>query len=757
MSSSFALPSPLQPRRGETLASLIMRNAERYRFDNPMRLLTRAGVRVDSLHALMQQRPPPSTEESLAILLGIEPARLREMAAWEVTPGLSCVGGVEILPRFLDFENRRACPACLRDDGYHHGWWDVRALTICPHHGRELLNHCPGCGNQLRWFGQSLMWCGNRHCRFDLRGTPTGVPPLEVSHTAGLLQLLNADDTRVLPGCNLAFGHAVEVAYFLGRALDGRGLLGRTDHYLRSQTSDVARIMETGWNALVEWPTGFHRALDQLRSQSADKRGRYGLRKEFGSLSKWLATISGLSWAKPLLAAFAEYLASQSDLRTSAAALRRFGSPEALRSRHMTLNDAADFLGVAGETMISLAEREDLFLVERSGAGAPTLLRADRVHELRTRKEGALLKQEAEKILGIGRKALKDLLDHGLLAQVSSDARVTQQRLIDRAATLGLITNMRGKLQPRASDAPLQRLSWSVSGRRTITDVCVAVLDGKISPRGINSTVPGIGGLLFDGSEIEAAFLSQRATMSVVEACKVLGVDVESVRVWISSGLLSTERRTARNEKGRRLTVDGLDDFRRRFVTANEISTTVGTTGRWTWERLRFLGHESITPSAMTKLYDRDILTPELLARLRPSKPQPDRAGAASAAADLAKRVGDEVGIILGKKLLRYWNGFFDEETSTHVQVIVGRRPRFKAQYVFRFNPAMRVRLDAANHGWLALALSDIDVFLLLPWAKAREMVGDDDQHRHHIYVPVDAKARVTSERLAPYRHELPQ
>jgi hypothetical protein len=126
---------------------------------------------------------------------------------------------------------------------------------------------------------------------------------------------------------------------------------------------------------------------------------------------------------------------------------------------------------------------------------------------------------------------------------------------------------------------------------------------------------------------------------------------------------------------------------------------------------------------------------------------------AAQEAFNLAERIGQAAAAELGTRLRRAWNGFADEAGTTYVQVITGRRVRFKSNNVLRFNASMRKRLEAAQHGWLALAFAKQDSFLLIPWKVADTIVGRSEGDRHHLRIPLDAQAQV--EAFAMYARPL--
>ncbi|WBV42530.1 TniQ family protein [Pseudoroseomonas cervicalis] len=748
MPRPYTLPNASIPHDDESLASLVFRNAARYRFKDPMLIVERLGLHKQSLPALGSKRPPEDAAAALAALLDVDEDTLEIMSNWGRSPNMATVGGHEIRPRHLHAGLRRSCPLCLQDSPHHRSFWNVAAVQHCTVHGIPLPVRCPGCKRPPTWRGKRLDLCGNPDCDYDLAGWsgPTNEPA--PAYALGLHALYRAGPSATLPGCGLPLGRAAEAALAIGGFALNQGKMGRPDSFLRAHGGLAHEAMIKGWEALTDWPHGLHRVLDGLRGRAGGRGWRFGMRREFGGLHRWLYDAAAEPWAATLKEGFADYLAGQPDVRASAAALKRFGSPEALRNRHMTANDAAEYLGVAPETMADLAVREKLHLVSPSGAGAPTLLRADLVHALKERKQDTLMKQEAEAILGMGRPTLRQLLEDGVLTTLPAEKRVTHQRILLREEVEDLLRRVLEAVVPANESAQLISFAGAMAGRRDASTLIQAVLAGRVVPRGKALRRKGINSLLFDGREVEAALAPGRATMSLVEAAQRMGTDIESVRAWAAEGFLTIAVSTSPHEQGSRVTDDGIAAFVADYVTSIEVGKQAGTSGRWAAERLEFQGHPPLPSASITKLYRRGDVTPAVVASLRERK-SAGRAESAAAAFGLAREVADAVASELGADLQRSWNGFANAGRGIYLQVVAGRRQRYSSKYAFRFSGHMRAQLDRAGTGLLALALVEERSFVLLPWSAAQQVVPSGGRYRETIYIDADARGVVQDEQLA--------
>jgi hypothetical protein len=269
-----------------------------------------------------------------------------------------------------------------------------------------------------------------------------------VAEKAALLVTYGPDHTRLKDILDIWFLQrsarfdAAALVDVFGRVFAGRDaarMLLRSDGYWEAALDRrrLARQQLVAWETIaygaVHPIPGLPNALDEVASFLFPVFRKLRLRQRFPS--SWHASSGWMRRAAPgwrrdtgqpslLRPPLMDRVAREAvvpDLRATSAALKRSGSPEALHKRHMTTNDTAEYLGVAPETMAELSMRENLHLLPPAGAGVPTLLRADSVHALGQRKQGTLMKQEAEVILGVGRPTLCQLPEDGVLTTLPAD------------------------------------------------------------------------------------------------------------------------------------------------------------------------------------------------------------------------------------------------------------------------------------------------------------------------------------------------
>lgn len=82
--------------------------------------------------------------------------------------------GHRVSVNHLRSQHPAVCPDCLAQQQAISGLWDLRAVCVCPHHGKWLVDLCPACGQSLKWHRSRVANC---QCGFDLRSVETQAAP----------------------------------------------------------------------------------------------------------------------------------------------------------------------------------------------------------------------------------------------------------------------------------------------------------------------------------------------------------------------------------------------------------------------------------------------------------------------------------------------------------------------------------------------------------------------------------------------------
>ena len=590
---SYRLPNPVVPYPDESLAGLVVRDAERFRLSNPMRLFVRIGASRQGVASFVASHWTTDRRERLRELLGLEEAVLARMENASARAGYLRVLGEPLHRALVTLPFRRFCPDCLDDACYHRQVWDILPLDACTRHGTRLVRDCPACGKPLTWDSGVLHRCSSPDCRHDLRHA-TGVA-VDVGTLDAMVGFERAFVDGLPPDvgpAGMPIGELLRLACYLGLFSAVPDSTGHLPADLLREDVAPGLVLRAGLAALRDWPRGFEELLDRLRSGHDRRRGRAGLRKSFGSLATWVLGPASASFGTVVLDAFNTHVARQPDLATRAVEVSRLRAAESIQSRRVTAAHARRMLDASVGRLEALADRYDLYEVAPTGKGAETLVRGDRLHELCVAKDAHLDRKAAARRLGVSKEALLSLEAAGVLGTVPEEGRIVEFRIYRVADIDGLFRRLEGAAVPATSPAPGGRLVHvdALARHSSTVEVLRAVLEGRLVPHGLDAGAVGVRRLLFAPTNVSRLSAPASRTLSVVEAAEVMRVKPEVCLHWARMGLLASTEGGRRPEKGTRISREAIAGFASRYLLAPEYAAWHGVGTKWVARHLAKLG-----------------------------------------------------------------------------------------------------------------------------------------------------------------------
>lgn len=165
-------PAPL---KGESLRGYLLRVGERNGCGKRMNLFS-ALTGNHSSHYMVSDQALDNVAQALALSRQqIEAISYRPVAK-DVTSQCRFFGHT-VSVNHLRSSQPAVCPDCLAQQQAISGLWDLRAVCVCPHHGKWLIDRCPACDGPLTWNRTSVANC---QCGFDLRTAQTKMAPSDV-------------------------------------------------------------------------------------------------------------------------------------------------------------------------------------------------------------------------------------------------------------------------------------------------------------------------------------------------------------------------------------------------------------------------------------------------------------------------------------------------------------------------------------------------------------------------------------------------
>ena len=572
---------------GESILGLLVRNTRPQGFYRPHLLLSRL-MRERYIDALGVRHLGDDEAQAVADLLGIDRASFDLMHHGSPEPNTARLFGHVVHAEYVSLARRRACPACLRESPHHRSIWDFSLLTVCPEHGAPLVDRCPSCPKFLNWNTPSVTTCSSLSCGVPLDGgcEVSGPAPQACGPApAGVRKLVAAIvGGRPTDAPDWPVNSLIRFCFELGCVATGRRGQARPIAFAREHPGLVPQVLDAGWDAIADWPTGFNRLMTDLRSKSGFRRGRWGLKKEFGSLAALVEKLADDASARPVVDAFSAYVAAEPDLATRARGILRQRSDDRHADRYITASAAKDILEVSYPRFAQMADTHGLWRVAATGKGASSLVDRERLLDLAGRFGASVTKRGAARMLDVSKGTFRDIEGAGLLRPIPSGQRIVPERLYLKIEVQGLLDRLEAQVAPAPGPLPSATLVTAdvlARGGVTIAEILAAVLDGKLRPRRIDGSAAGVHRLLFDPAWIHGTLSPRSATMSTMAAAVALGVKQEVAYHWVRMGLIAATVGTTKTEQGYRVTQDGLDAFRKEYVTGTEIARELGRRARW--------------------------------------------------------------------------------------------------------------------------------------------------------------------------------
>ena len=384
--------------------------------------LTGAELFAASDHVLTQTLTPP--EESQPLLT------LSDGSIYMMVNRYTCQR------RLHSANGAQFCPHCLREAAYHRLSWSPVASTLCLQHHCLLLSHCPACGHAVSVREIVRKEC--RQCQADLSAASV----VSLAHdAAGLnaqhwLQFWLGVAAKPLPLAAETWPEVAPMALYrfmeglrhclvarqadwsyLREPLAGLSeLIPETiDHHQALSTTSSYYLGRVVFQAVQDWPHGFHRFLDAYRRPQRWGRMSTSLGACWGTLfERWIQS----AWLCPefefVQQAFRDYLWDGHLPLRFALQHPRFRNDERLARRWGLLNweQALQILNLPAGFVLRSAGSGNLRAATRSQAEmGERVFKRNQVLALARRWEAGVPLEEASRWLGLSVKDVVQLVD----------------------------------------------------------------------------------------------------------------------------------------------------------------------------------------------------------------------------------------------------------------------------------------------------------------------------------------------------------
>ena len=259
------LPFRMTPEPHESGWGFLLRVCHELGFVGTKGLTNMAGFGIDSLRT-------ESSIQRLAKLIRMDDGKVLHEHFYAIDRG----SGKRAQRRFLGFAishqylltgAKRVCPFCLRSETVAWAAWDLQFVAACPYHHRLLIDTCPNCGNKIVSQRRAVHLC---KCGFDLRKADAIHAPVGVVRLVRKIYMaIGRSSVPESPSAESYTGHVEDlelpdllrlIHFFGGRFLGNdrrlrQGIRGNVE------LSTAIAALEITDQILLDWPASFHRLL----------------------------------------------------------------------------------------------------------------------------------------------------------------------------------------------------------------------------------------------------------------------------------------------------------------------------------------------------------------------------------------------------------------------------------------------------------------------------------------------------------------
>ncbi|MBM4093349.1 MAG: TniQ family protein [Planctomycetes bacterium] len=565
-SSIKALPAREVPLPGESLVSLVRRTAAAMGYERPRRLLSLL-ANTGKIPVNANSLGPGPVLDALATLLGQTPNSLLGMSVHHFAPTLvfsdreSSPAAACDSKTVLKYFARVAlpiCPICLRQDSMPHERlaWSFRPLAVCLEHHCGLIARCPSCQRGLRSERRAAALCPCGRSLDDMA-------PRFLGTTAdGLGEALNDLFARGV-GCLPEMSTAA-LCWWTERlaaaAAKTPTWIQRTGELL--DVDPAAPADSIAWLAAAEmvgrWPEAFHEFLDAFQHVPKHRHTSTGVARRFGLLLREAARLEDVGYPTPAQA-LRGYLLERyagGHLSRKICLFQKSRDRNLLRDRPWITQTEATTLLKARHRAINEFVEQGILTGQIHPAGANGrsvgLVLRESVEALRRDVQRAVGVPTAARRLGLGMRAVRDLIHDGLLARAVRTHKGWHIPVSSLAAWEAIIHSAKPVKAPAAPWMSLREATrvFGPAGL-TLSRLLGLIQGGRIATR-LADPARLLHGLAVARHEVEAVVPEVRLGQEAVRGCPVhrLGkilfparpVKADVLQKWIAAGLLEVRR-----------------------------------------------------------------------------------------------------------------------------------------------------------------------------------------------------------------------
>lgn len=481
------------------------------------------------------------------------------------------------------FGHDAVCPECLKTSAHLRAIWEHSYVAACPHHGKQLVDRCPACGDYLSHNREQIELC---QCGHDLRQVEAERATPAQLWLANLLSTEGATSGGIEPGISSAdVSDLVQLVRTLCQQFDVAVAGPRRNTAAPRSVQDAVNFLHPLDVLLLDWPHRFEaHVAERIAAGSPEARTLNAL------LGRWYQQLKGATASGPLqvfLKVVIEVAA-----RDFNGIVDHLVAAELGVDSHVPVAEAAKRLGVGRDTLVQhLKAGKANYRTRRLGTrGLCYEMPQEEVQRLKEERDRWMSIESAATHLGIGPSILARMGEAGLVVvdvNWRTDLLKGGAALVESLATFE--ASARGhvkKVKTSESTIAIKELtSRRIGDKKAIESVLRAISNGELCAVAAGEK---LGSLRYKVSEVKRYFGRPvlDAGLSVNQLAKLTGWKWESVRHWIDEGLLGSHEIVLRGQPCKVVMPEQLLTFSQSYVPLSTLAHSLESKSSALLERL---------------------------------------------------------------------------------------------------------------------------------------------------------------------------
>lgn len=481
------------------------------------------------------------------------------------------------------FGHDAVCPQCLMSSVHLRSVWEHCYAVACHHHGKQLIDQCPACGDYLSHSRERIELC---QCGHDLRLVQSRPATPAQQWLASLLSTAGAHSGGIAPSITGAqLNDVTQLVRVLCQQFNATAPGPRQRAAAPSSIQGAVSYLQPLDELLRDWPYNFEsHVAGRIASGSPQARTLNAL------LGRWYQQLKTVTTSGPLQV-FLKVVIEVAARDFNGIVDHHVAAEVGLES-YLPVAEAAKRIGIGRDSLVEhLKSGKANYRTRRLGKrGLCYEMPKDEVARVKLERERWTSIDAAAERLGLGPSILERMGEAGLvLVDINWRADLLKGGAAHVESLVAFEARARAHLKKaKTSESTIaikELTSRRIGDKKAIESVLRAIFNGELCAIAAGDK---LGSLRYKVSEVKRYFGRPvlDAGLSVNQLAKLTGWKWESIRSWIDDGLLESHEIVLRGQPCRVVMPEQLLAFTKEYIPLATLAQAVDSKSSALLERL---------------------------------------------------------------------------------------------------------------------------------------------------------------------------